>query len=204
MKIDYNLPKLPERFTMKIILSILVMVSALFAAQCEYIRDGGFGVEWTAYKTPLKVPVSGSFNQVGTQGNAMGKTLNDILSGSKVKINSASVNTQNPERDATLVKSFFRMLKNGEIGASAITVDGSDKEGVINSEITMNGVTKKVPLKYTFNEEHLVAKGFIDLLDFAASGALSSINKACYDLHEGKTWSDVEITLKAKISKRCK
>jgi hypothetical protein len=43
------------------------------------------------------------------------------------------------------------------------------------------------------------ATGVIDILDFSAGDALSSINKACSDLHEGKTWSDVTIGFTTKI-----
>ena len=57
----------------------------------------------------------------------------------------------------------------------------------------MNGTTKTVPMKYHYENGKFDATGVIDLVDFAAGEALSSINKACFDLHKGKTWSDVTI-----------
>ncbi|MCB4763942.1 MAG: YceI family protein, partial [Sulfurovum sp.] len=48
-------------------------------------------------------------------------------------------------------------------------------------------------LDYHYEKEEFKAQGNIDLLDFAAGQALASINKACYDLHKGKTWSDISI-----------
>jgi len=48
------------------------------------------------------------------------------------------------------------------------------------------------------------AKGYIDLADFKALGALSSINKACYDLHQGKTWQDVAVAFKFDLKRTCK
>jgi len=69
----------------------------------------------------------------------------------------------------------------------------------------MNGVTKTVPLKYSFSNGIFDANGVIDILDFSASKALSSINKACFALHKGKTWSDVSIGFSTKIdTKLCK
>jgi hypothetical protein len=63
----------------------------------------------------------------------------------------------------------------------------------------MNGITKSVPMKYSFANGIFSAKGTIDIFDFSASKALSSINKACFDLHKGKTWNDVSIAFSTKI-----
>jgi hypothetical protein len=78
-------------------------------------------------------------------------------------------------------------------------VRGKPKTGVMSVAVTMNGITKNVPMNYTFNKGDLSATGNIDILDFSANKALSSINKACFDLHEGKTWSDVAIGFATNI-----
>lgn len=48
-------------------------------------------------------------------------------------------------------------------------------------------------------ESVLSGLGHIDVLDFSLSSALKSINEACYTMHEGKTWSHVEILLTQKL-----
>ncbi len=54
-------------------------------------------------------------------------------------------------------------------------------------------------MTYIYTKGHFQATGTIDLFDFAASDALASINKSCYDLHSGKTWSDVTIGFSTTI-----
>jgi len=54
-------------------------------------------------------------------------------------------------------------------------------------------------MQYTYVKEHFSANGTLDLFDFMANDALSSINKSCYDLHKGKTWNDVSIMFSTNI-----
>ena len=52
-------------------------------------------------------------------------------------------------------------------------------------------------------DELLKASGTIDMFDFALNKAHASISKACYDLHAGKTWSDVAVSAEIKLEKEC-
>jgi hypothetical protein len=54
-------------------------------------------------------------------------------------------------------------------------------------------------MAYTYQKGIMHAQGYIDILDFQGSKALASINKACFDLHKGKTWNDVSISFEMKI-----
>ena len=54
------------------------------------------------------------------------------------------------------------------------------------------------------NESYNIEIFRSDLKDFALSTALDTLNKACFDLHKGVTWSEVEIALEAKINRACK
>jgi hypothetical protein len=58
-------------------------------------------------------------------------------------------------------------------------------------------------MKYSFSNGKLRAAGVIDLIDFKAENALTSINTACYDLHQGKTWSDVNIGFTMDVKATC-
>ena len=80
---------------------------------------------------------------------------------------------------------------------------GKPKTGTLIAEITMNGITKKVPLNYTFDQGTLTANGTIDLFDFSANKALQSITKACFAKHQGKTWNDVSIGFSTHIKAVC-
>jgi hypothetical protein len=58
-------------------------------------------------------------------------------------------------------------------------------------------------MAYHYENGLFSAKGTIDHMDFTAGNPLASINKSCFDLHKGKTWSDVSIgfatTVKATL-----
>lgn len=188
------------------ILAMGTLASASEKTGCELSQVGAVNVDWKAYKTSAKVGVGGVFDNVKyTPVQKMGKNFRSILVGSTVAIDTASVNSKNKGRDEKLVKFFFEQMSSNNIDAKIVDIKADPKvkdaprTGVVTIDITMNDVTKSVPMKYSFSDGVFTAKGVIDILDFSASKALSSINKACFDLHAGKTWSDVTIGFSTKI-----
>ncbi len=159
-------------------LALIAVIASLALAECSLQS-----MQWTAFKTPLKLGVKGTFDKIAF---VKGK---NCLEGAEVIINKDSVNTKNPGRDKTLDTFFFGKLK-GDIKAKVVKVN--DK--TLDIAITLNGVTKTIPFTYSEKNGIVTAKGVIDLFDFSGSKALRSINKACYDKHQGKTWNDVELT----------
>ena len=139
-------------------------------------------LQWTAFKTPLKLGVKGTFDKITyTPGK-------NCIKGAEVIIDKHSVDTKNPGRDKTLDSFFFSRLQ-GDIRAKIKSV--GDK--TLTVAVTLTGVTKNVPFFYEKKGSTLTAKGVIDLFDFSGLEALRSINKACFDKHQGKTWNDVEL-----------
>ena len=157
---------------------LISVLAALSFAQCELQS-----MQWTAFKTPLKLGVKGTFDKIAF---VAGK---NCLDGAEVIINKHSVDTKNPGRDKTLDEFFFSKLR-GDIKAKVLKVN----EKTLDVAVTMNGVTKTVPFTYTKKDGVIEAKGVIDIFDFGANSALASIAKACYDKHQGKTWNDVELS----------
>ena len=158
-------------------LIVLAAVAIFALADCQLQS-----LQWTAFKTPLKLGVKGTFDKITF---VKGK---NCLEGAEVIINKHSVDTKNPGRDKTLRLFFFDRLK-GPIEAKILKVH----EKTLDVAITLHGVTKTIPFFYTKKDGLIHAKGVIDLFDFDASKALSSIAKACFDKHQGKTWNDVEL-----------
>jgi polyisoprenoid-binding protein YceI len=181
----------------KILLSLLV-ASALFSAECKY-EAKSIDVNWEAYKTPLKLGVKGTFNNVHLEAK-VGATAEELLEGASVVIDINRIYSKNAARDAKLVKFFFGTQNVKSINATIVSV----KKDVANVEVTMNGVTKVVPMKIEIDEDEIEADGYLDLADFKMLPALAGINKACYDLHQGKTWQDVEVKFTIKTQKDCK
>lgn len=180
----------------KLILAGLLVASTAFAG-CTYYSENA-KVTWKAFKTYEKIGVGGSFNHVVFSPRSA-KTSEEFLVGSHITIDTATVNSGNAGRDATLVASFFKTQNVTSITAKII----SAKDSKAQVEITMNGVTKAVPMSYTIQEGKILGKGVIDLSDFAMLESLQSINKTCFDLHAGKTWQDVEIGFEIPIANNC-
>jgi len=192
----------------KILLSLLTLFSISHAATgCVLVQPSNINVTWKAYKTLGKIGVGGKFTEVKYTPAALeGKNFKELFVGSKVTIDVSKIDTGNAGRDETLVKYFFSLLKSKMIEGKIINIKKTDKHvkgkprtGNIDVKITMNEKTLTIPMTYIYNKGKFDAKGTIDLFDFAANDALTSINKSCYDLHKGKTWSDVTIGFSTTI-----
>ena len=174
----------------KILLSSLLALS-LFGYEAKDVE-----VEFKAFKTPLKKGVKGRFDQIELR-STKSDDIASMLLGTSAVIETASVNSKNAARDKKLIEQFFNTQGVKTIEAKILKVD---KE-ILTVAITMNGKTLQVPFKYEQEDDEIEAKGVIDLADFGMLPSLKSINKACYELHQGKTWQDVELEFELKFDK---
>jgi hypothetical protein len=174
-----------------------LLLSTISFAECTY-SSKNTKVTWNAFKTYEKIGVGGSFDKIVFFPKSA-KSIDELLTSNDITIQTSSINSSNAGRDATLVVSFFKTQNTNTIEAKVI----SAKEGKALVEITMNSVTKKIPMHYRVDGDKIIGKGVIDLGDFSMLPSLMSINKACYDLHAGKTWQDVEIGFEIAISNNC-
>ena len=196
----------------KTLLSLIALVSLSYATQpaatgCVLVQPSNMNVTWKAYKTLGKIGVGGKFTEVKYTPAALeGKNFKELFVGSKVSIDVSKIDTGNAGRDETLVKDFFSLLKGKMIEGEITSIKKTDKHekgkprtGNIDVKITMNEKTLTIPMTYVYNKGKFDAKGTIDLFDFTANDALTSIKKSCHDLHKGKTWSDVSIGFSTTI-----
>jgi polyisoprenoid-binding protein YceI len=151
-------------------------------------------VKWTAFKTTDKVAVGGSFTQIDVKDVKTGSTPEEVLEGVAFSIPVSSLFTNNPDRDSKLKTIFFGTLKNTELLSGILNF----RDNQLFMTLTMNDVTKQIPLEYTFENNLFSMKTTLNLNDFGGGTALAAINKACYDLHKGldgvsKTWETVDI-----------
>ncbi|MFT6880803.1 MAG: hypothetical protein ACI8UX_002098 [Psychromonas sp.] len=132
---------------------------------------------WTAYKTPEKIGVPATFDEI-------------TLSGNSFIINTKSVNSNNEIRDGKLVKYFFNNLSDSLITGSY----GNVTDGVMPVTLKMNGIEKIVDFAVSVSDTATILSGTIDILsDFSGNAALEGIAEACKQLHLNKTWSDVNL-----------
>jgi polyisoprenoid-binding protein YceI len=175
--------------------NILIITSFLYstvslASSCYKFQPKQNKISWKAYKTPEKVGVGGQFNKFNITPAKSQGTIKQIVESSKFQINTSSVFTKNPERDKKIVANFFNSVK---LSGQVKNVSSNR----IELDLTMNGKTIPAVMKYTVKNNILKAEGVIDVLDFMMNKNLAAINKVCYDLHSGKTWSDVNIYLES-------
>ncbi len=180
--------------------ALILTQAATQAASCYTYDKKGLDIKWTAFKTPKKVGVTGKLPDYTLSGKTQGSSVADLLKGQKIDISVAKVDSGNEGRDVKIVKFFFSDLAGGQTIKAEVKDVTKD---VITMELMLNGKKQNIPLTYKMDGMKLTATGHMDILDFAMNKQLSAINKACYALHEGKTWSDVTLTL-ATTLKSCK
>jgi len=184
----------------KIILTLSLLFSLSHAGGCVLTASKDMNVSWEAYKTFAKLGVGGQFTAINYTPKAKdGKNFKELLVGSSVDINVTQIDTKNPTRDKNLIDMFFNKLKTPTIQGKITAITANKREegkpytGNLDVSISMNDKTLTIPMHYHYDKEYFKANGVIDLFDFQAQPALTSINKKCYALHKGKTWNDVSI-----------
>ena len=171
------------------------------AKDCTFsVNSKNVKVKWTAFKTLKKVGVSGGFDKLGIEKAKTGKNLSELVTGTKFNIDVKSVNSGDKGRDEKLVKFFFNNMKSKSMFGKISKMS----KGIVKLDLTMNGTKKTIPMIYKVKGNRFTATGHLDVLDFYMSKSLKGINEACSELHEGKTWNDVDIALEFNFNKKCK
>jgi C4-type Zn-finger protein len=175
---------------MKKTLLLSIFAFSLVSNLNAYELNGDLGVKWTGFKTEKKVAVSGTFNDIKLDIKNSDK-LTDFLTSAKVKITTASFESKNPERNASIVSTLFSLASSKNIEGTITKVD--EKAKTLTLDVTMNEVTKAIPMTYEIVEGNIVAKGTLEILDFNMKDSFLAFAKKCAALHENKSYSDVNI-----------
>jgi hypothetical protein len=163
-------------------------------------------VSFTAYKTTDKAAVGGIFKEITLTNTTEGETALGALNSTKfsIPVSSLFTNDATGTRDPKIIKFFFGVMKNTELISGEFKV--SD-ENACSIDVTLNGKTANIPLKYTENSDtSLSFDGVMNLEDWDGLAAVASINKACEALHTGqdgisKTWSEVAVHADVLLNK---
>lgn len=152
--------------------------------------NGDLGVKWTGFKTEKKAPVSGTFKDINLSIEKS-EDLSKFLTSAKVKIKTASFDSSNPFRDKNITSTLFSLASSKIIIGSVKSVNVKNKELVLI--VTMNEVSKEVSMTYDIKDSKIVAKGSIEILDFAMKDSFMAFAKKCATFHGNKSFSDVNI-----------
>ncbi|MBA4744316.1 MAG: hypothetical protein H2058_03575 [Muricauda sp.] len=166
-------------------------------AKTYSIVEDSTNVRFTAYKTTDKVPVGGTFQEVELTYTS-GETPEETLDGLKfsIPVSSLFTNDTTNTRDPKIIRFFFDVMAETQSITGTFSFDENNKCSV---NLSMNGVSTDLPMEYEITDDnHVNFSGVMDLKKWNALDALTSLNKACMDLHTGadgvsKTWEDVAI-----------
>lgn len=161
-------------------------------------------IYWTAFKLSDKVKVFGRLDSFLINGTKPAASMVEAISTSKFEIQTESVNSNDPVRDAKLAKIFFGGMEGNTISGKIISTTNS--QAIV--EITMNAQSKEVAMTVVEKEEKLELNGTINMLDWGIDNAFKAINEACSEKHTGpdgvnKLWEEVEIAIHSKFTKVC-
>ncbi len=173
----------------KIILSSILALG-LVSSLNAYELNGDLGVKWTGFKTAKKVGVSGTFKDIKLSITKTDK-LADFLKSAKVEIDAMKIDSKLPFRDKNITSTLFSLASAKTVTGSISNVDESKKTLVL--DVTMNSITKQVPMTYTLEAGKIIAKGTLEILDFDMKSSFDAFAKKCGGFHAGKTFSDVDV-----------
>ena len=164
-------------------------------------------VNWTAFKLSDKVGVGGTFDSVVVSGVTDNETMVGAAATAQFDIYTASVNSNNTERDYKISDSFFgTMINTATISGKVISLN-DDGSGSIS--LKMNGVDKEIDVEWkATSENRLKLSTAINVNDWNAKPSLDSLNGVCTAVHTGKDgvsvlWPDVEIEVFADFKSDC-
>lgn len=173
----------------KVLFASLLSLSFCFGASLDTSKTQAY---WAAFKYANKTAVKGTFKDIQFKFSN-GNDIRGELLGATAKIDVSKVSTGNPLSEENLTNGFFQKFNGKDIRVKIEQVIEGENQGTILARITMNKKSQLVPMQYEIKDNQLAAKGVIDVLSFKLDGALESLAKVCYDLHEGYTWSQVEV-----------
>lgn len=185
---------------MKKILFMLALSASL--AYPAVIDSSNAIVKWSAFKTPEKVAVSGTFNDVKFKLNKPNKngTIESQLNNATATIDINKVELNDEGKNETVRTYFFgAFVKKDAIKVTLKEVFEGKDRGTILATVRMNGKSQKVPMQYEIANSKITAKGVLDISEFGLESARVSLNNECKELHEGITWSQVEIGFEAPV-----
>lgn len=199
----------------KIYLSLLLIITVTVVISCKEnvknekpltakmytVMADSTIINWTAYKTTAKVPVKGQFSEISIENIKKDSTVLGALNGLKFKIPVNSLFTNDTLRDSKLKKFFFGSMENTSIINGTVHLNNENTSTV---ELTMNGITRELPIAYIITDNKVTVVGNMELDNWQAKAALDALNVVCKDLHTGddgisKTWSDVKIEVIAVL-----
>ncbi len=174
--------------------------------QCFYsLNTDTYELDWTAYKTTAKVGVGGTFTDVTfTAGEST--DMEGALTSIEFEINTASVETNNEDRNGKIAEHFFGTINTPTISGKMTSVDMEAGTAVVT--IMMNGISFDVDGEFSMDGADFSYKADIDVQKWNGVSGIEALNEVCEDLHTGDDgvsvlWQNVDISFAGSLDKDC-
>lgn len=174
--------------------------------KCFYsLNKDTYELTWTAYKTMDEVPVGGTFNEITLTAGEF-EDMEGALTSIEFEINTASVESQNEDRNAKIAEHFFGTINTPTITGNVSSVDMDAGTAVVT--IMMNGLSFDVDGDFTMEGEEFSFRSEIDVKNWNAVSGIVALNEVCEDLHRGEDgisvlWQNVDISFSGSLNKDC-
>ncbi|MDX1958803.1 MAG: YceI family protein [Leptospiraceae bacterium] len=196
---------------MNYIILFILFFHSVYANNCEFSYDPKTTeFAWKAFKFTEKTGVGGTFDKINTPEKLNAKSIAQLAEKLKFTIDTNTVNTKNPDRDAKIKKFFFGSFKDSKISGSFKKIKIENEKGTAELVLKLNGIEKTHPVNFTLkNNKELELVTSIDVVNWKAKAGIDALNKECNALHIGKDgvsklWSEVELSIKTSFVSACK
>jgi polyisoprenoid-binding protein YceI len=175
------------------------------APACFYsYNEGSTNFQWTAFKTTAKVGVSGGFNEIEVTSEDSDDPM-AVLKSMEFKMNTASVETNNEDRNGKVAKHFFETINTAEITGNVVAIN---EDGKCIIKVTMNDISVDVEGDYTFENNTFTFDSMVDVAAWNGIAGITALNTVCEDLHTGedgvsKLWSEVQLSFSTTLKSDC-
>ena len=166
-------------------------------------------LEWTAFKFTEKTGVKGKFDSIRVVGKTKDKSKFGVAEKIRFQIDSSSVNSANPDRDAKIKKFFFGSVKGNQklMGNFAEMTVGETGTAKLNLQFGKSKTS--VPVNFVWKENTVEVTGTVDVASLGLAQGLGKLNAECNDLHKGadgvsKLWPTVDVKVVSTLKKTCK
>ncbi|WP_107686236.1 hypothetical protein [Campylobacter concisus] len=177
-------------------LTSVALAASFFAVSAlAFSVEGEPKVTFTGYKLANKTAVLGTFKTINfkSQENA---NFADFLKSFEFKLEPKDIDTKLPDRDKRIGIIFDGKAVDGKI----VAVNGDDKAGEMDVELSINGNSKIFKTKYEVQNGKLVAKFSVDLVnDLKLNESFDKFAAAAKPFHGGKSYPDVDVGFEAVI-----
>lgn len=177
---------------------------------CIYEYDPSqTSLEWTAFKFTEKTGVKGKFDSIRVVGKTKDKSKFGVASKMLFQIDSSSVNSANPDRDAKIKKFFFGSVKGNQKITGRFTQISSGETGTATLQLQFGKTKTSIPVNFVWKEDTVEVVGTVDVASLGLTQGLAKLNAECNDLHKGadgvsKLWPTVDVKVVSTLKKVCK